>query len=423
MKFETPPAQESPEADKFALMERSHDKYFGKYLELCRSKQFDPDVQTMIDEFVIGRIGAKKGVRAFVCDEMFKAAGGTEDIDRGYLLAAIELQLAAGYCYNVAADSKGGYESEEGKKVAFKTHSQVEELALAGIDKINVSEEKKEEIKKYFDHTWKTFYEAEVIDTIVNLFKNRGKLPQDIISEIENFDGGIENTYGLSKQQIIEVLKSLPNEPIQDYALERTYKLNAVQLENIGKVIGILLDLDDEKVHHLCEYGKNYGIEMQIVNDIQDFSLDLTESESPKATREKNKSDVFSDLKKGKITWPLKYALELDPESQELLSKYAGREDLNETECEEVRQRLIADGSLARCVLEAVHYEKKANSAIRKLGDTPSKNMLQQISAEQRLSKYIYVLEKRYGVKLQPSKNQRKQMKITSWWLFNPDIL
>lgn len=393
---------------KFELMEKVHDRYFGKYLELCRSRNFESNVQKMVDDFVIGRIGAKKGIRAFVCNEMFQASGGTEDIDIGYLLAAIELQLAAMYCFNVAVDTKGGYESEEDKIIAFKTCTQIEELALVGIDKLNISEGKREKIKSIFDETWQAFYEAQIIDTIVNLFKNKGRLPKDIIYEIENFEGNIENTYGMQKQQIIGTITKMPNKPITDYTLERTYKVNAVMLENMGKVIGVLLDLDDETTKNLNEYGKNFGIEMQIVNDIQDFSLDLIEDDLPTATREKNKSDVFSDLKKGKITWPIKYALELDPAIEELFSKYAGRENLDQTECGEVRNRLISNGSLKRCVLEAVSYEKRANAAIRKLPDFPAREMLQRISAEQRLSKYVYILEDKYGVKLQPTKKQRK---------------
>ncbi len=397
---------------RFEVMEQVHQMYFGKYAELCRSRQFEPDVQKMVDDFVIDRIGAKKGIRAFICNEMYKVAGGTADFDISYLLAAIELQLAAGYCYNVAADTKGGYDSDEEKRTAFKTHSQVEELALLGIDRLHLSEEKKKEIKDIFDETWQTFYEAEVIDTIVNLFKNRGKSPQDIIHEIENFDGDIENTYGLSVQTIIQIIKALPDEPIQDYTLERTYKLNAVQLENIGKILGIILDLDDTKTGYLSAYGKNYGIEMMIVNDIQDFSLDLMNDDSSQATREKDKEDVFSDFKKGKITWPIKFALESDPSSEEIFKKLIGREDLSDVEYEKVRQLLIIDGAFARTVREAVMYEKKANAAIRMFGNTQFTEMLQKSSAELRLSKYIYALEDKYDVALQPSKIQRKKMMI-----------
>jgi hypothetical protein len=395
-------------SDKFESMDQVHNRYYEKFVELCRSKEFDQDVQKMVDEFVVGRIGAKKGVRAYVFNEMFKIAGGTENIDIGYLLAAIELQLAAGYCFNVAADSKGGYESEESKKTAFKTQALVEGLSLDSIDKLAIAEEKKDKIKDIFENTWQTFYEAEIIDTVVNLFKNRGRLPKDIAVEIENFAGDVKSVFGLEKEKIISIINGLPNEPIIDFTLERTYKVNAVQLENLGKAIGVLLDLDDKKTEYLSEYGKNYGIEMMIVNDIQDYSLDLVNNGSQEATREKNKNDVFSDLREGKISWPIKYSLELDSESEKFLAEFVGRKNLTNEECEEVRKRLITNGALSRCVQEAVRYEKMANAAIRNLDRNESSKSLQEISSGMRLSKYVYSLEDKYNVKLQPTKKQRK---------------
>jgi len=410
-RLETQTIEETPKLTKFEIMDQVHSMYYDKFVKLCQSEELEPDIQKMIEEFVIGRIGSKKGVRAFVCNEMFKVAGGDADnIDISYLLAAIELQLAAGYCYNVAADTKGGYVTQTKKNLAFKTHSIVEELAVSGIDNLNISEEKKDKIKALFDSTWQTFYEAEVIDTILNLFKNRGKLPSEIAVEIENFDGDTKNTYGLEKQKIVDVINNLPDKPIEDYTLERTYKLNAVQLENVGNILGIILELDEDKTRYLSEYGKNYGIEMMIVNDVQDYSLDLIDDGQQKATREKNKSDVFSDLRKGKITWPIKYSIELDPESENLIKKHIGQEDISDDECEEIRKRLIDNGALARCVEEAVRYEKRANIAIRNFNDSESKDRLQETSAELRLSKYVYSLEKKYGVKLQPTKVQRKKM-------------
>lgn len=402
------PHSEENRTNRFYRMEEVHRKYFDTYVELCESAKVKPEVRKMIDDFVIGRIGAQKGVRAFIFNEMFEAAGGDKETDLKFLLASIELQLAAMYCFNVAADDKAGYESDEDKRVAYKTHTIVEDIALSGVDKIDISEEKKSKIKEYFNKTWETFYEAEVIDTIVNLYKNKGKLLSEITGEIEAMEDP-QAKFGVSKEKILEIIARLPNEPIENFTLERTYKLNAAMIENFGDIIGVMLDSDPETVQKLRDYGKNYGIGMMIVNDIQDYSLNLIDDGSEKATREKDKTDVNSDLKKGKITWPMKYSLELDPNSKELFDRLAGKENLSDSEAEEMRSRLVANGAIARCVLESAYYEKKANTAVEGLGDKDARFMLQDTSTStMRLSKYIVVLERKYGIKLRPTESQRK---------------
>jgi len=276
-------------------MEKIHQSYFPLFLSVCRQGDFTPTIKQMIEDFVVGRIGAQKGARAFVFQQLYDLAGGKENID--YLLAAIELHLASMYCFNVAADAKAGYDTPDKKATAYKTQDVVYDLSLKAIDEFSASQKIRSLIKKIFAKTQQQFLEGEIIDTIVNLYENRGKLPEDISEKIENIpDNEIYNTYGIPKETILGAIENLPTGCISDFTYLRSYLVNAVMIENFGAIIGVLLDLDNMVIEKLKKYGKFYGVGMMIVNDVQDYSLDLIEDGKTTATREKNKSDVFNDI-------------------------------------------------------------------------------------------------------------------------------
>lgn len=390
--------------DRFKLMEKIHQNYFPLFLSLCKENNFIPAIQQMIDDFVIGRIGAQKGVRPFIFQLLFMLAGGKENVD--YLLAAIELHLASMYCFNVAADTKTGYSTAEKKVIAYQTQNEIFDLSLRAIDKFTDDKNLADKIKKIFMKTQGQFQNGEVLDTIVNLYKNKRKFPREIIKEIENIsEKEVFNNYGLPKEIIISIISELPNKPIADYTLARTYGINAAMIENFGLIIGEILNLDKEKILKLNNYGKFYGIGMMIVNDVQDYSLDLFKGDGLFATREKFKTDVFNDIKKGKITWPIKFALEIDKSLDNLFSSKLGNENILYSECDKIRLLLIGNGAIKRSVLEATFYEKLANDCIKDFEDNDTKQILFQATTTMlRLSKYIYVLEDKYKTILKPTK-------------------
>ena len=150
---------------------------------------------------------------------------------------------------------------------------------------------------------------------------------------------------------------------------------------------------------------------MMIVNDVQDYSLDLIDDGNDFATREKNKNDVFNDLRKGKITWPIKYALEIDSGLDDLFSSNLGNEMISYDDCDKIRLLLLKNGAIKRCILESTHYEKLANDSIKDFGNEDEKHILfQATTTMMRLSKYIYVLEDKYKVILKPTKSEIKKI-------------
>ena len=396
--------------DRFKIMEKIHRQYFPLFLSICRENNFSQSVKQMVEDFVIGRIGAQKGVRAFIFYELYKLAGGNENID--FLLAAVELHLASMYCFNVAADAKAGYDTSDKKIIAYQTQNEVFNLSLKAIDKFTNNIDLNNRIKEIFAKTQRQFQEGEVLDTLVNLYKNKGKFSNDILKEIEKkSDSKIYNDYGFSKEVIANTIKKISNLQITDLTFDRTYGINAAMLENFGSIIGVILELDNKTILKLKNFGKYYGIGMMIVNDVQDYSLDLIDDGNDFATREKNKNDVFNDLRKGKITWPIKYALEIDSGLDDLFSSNLGNEMISYDDCDKIRLLLLKNGAIKRCILESTHYEKLANDSIKDFGNEDEKHILfQATTTMMRLSKYIYVLEDKYKVILKPTKSEIKKI-------------
>jgi geranylgeranyl pyrophosphate synthase len=391
---------------RFYLMGKIHEDYFPLFLEICRCDDYTLEVKKMIEEFVIGRIGAQRGVRAFIFEQLYLLSGGTKNID--YLLAAIELQLASMYCFNVAADTKAGYDSPDKRIIAYQTQNKVFDLSLKAIDKFTSDPKLKKRIKEIFRDTQTKFQIGEVLDTIVNLYKNKGDYPEKILRKINKLSKGeIWDNFGLPKEVIISTISGLSNEPIADYTFPRTYGINAAMIENFGSVIGEILGLDREKILKLREYGKFYGLGMMIINDVQDYSLDLLAYNGKYATREKYASDVFNDIKKGKITWPIKFALEIDGQLDHLFQEKLGDEKISYADCDRIRNLLLKNGAIKRSVLEAAFYEKLANDCIKDFKNEKTKQALfQATTTMMRLSKYVIVLENKYKTILKPKKSE-----------------
>lgn len=393
------------QSERFREMENIHRQYFPIFKNLCQQQKYSRSIQTMVDEFVIGRIGNKKGVRAFVFDQLYKLAGGKDDIP--YILTAIELQLASMYCFNVAADTKAGYDSKEKIITSYQTQEIIYQLSLEAVDKFSKDNKLTKRIKEVFEKTQMAFLSGEVFDTLVNLYENIGKHPNELIIELKNISSEDWEMLGFRKEFAVNVIKELPDNPISDLTYQRTYGINAVMFENFGEIIGILLDLKSADVGRLKLYGKYFGLSMQIINDIQDYSLDLI-TNNGNATKEKDKKDVFSDLKKGKITWPIKFFLSEDiPGTKEILFEKVGNEEIKYDKCEQIRKTLVENGSMKKCVLEAAYYSKLANDAISDFNNKAIRKTLSEESASMaKFSKYVYLLEDKYTTILRPSHAQ-----------------
>lgn len=369
--------------NRFDEMAETHRRYFPIYRSAVENIQVYGETGQMLNHFVIGKIGSKKGIRGYILRKMYELIGGNwEEILP--IIAAVEMHLASMYCFNVGADSKSGYDTAEKRKTAFNTRDISFELALAIISQSGLPEEKVRILKDLFIITDQTFYKGETLDVLANIYS---------IPNITNED--IRNRYGIEPTLGQGTLNEFEHSSLEERVLYRTYGINAAMFENLGTVVGILRNVGGKEIDALTSFGRNYGLAMMIINDVQDYSLDLARE----ITREKKHLDVFSDLREGKITWPILF--------------YLNREDINSIpwgncdyqEYEDFRQKLCKTGIIKRCVLEAMAYSKRAVTALSPFANNDSRNMLIDSAVSiSKLSKYITLLEERYNVRLVPSK-------------------
>ena len=113
-----------------------------------------------------------------------------------------------------------------------------------------------------------------------------------------------------------------------------------------------------------AEYGRNAGLAFQLVDDLLDFT----------ASPEKRGKPVLSDLKEGKVTLPLIFALATSPTGTatraDLVAKVLEERDFVSVRPEEITKLVRETGSLERSATMAREYVGRAKECLQVLPDT-----------------------------------------------------
>jgi octaprenyl-diphosphate synthase len=120
----------------------------------------------------------------------------------------------------------------------------------------------------------------------------------------------------------------------------------------------------------LAEYGLNLGIAFQLVDDLLDFTSDMTKLGKP----------VLSDLREGKVTLPLIRFLRKHPQYIPMVNA-AMEENSSVSKCaEEVLALLEEYGELERARHEAYLYAERAQKALEIFPDGKYRRALNDIA-------------------------------------------
>ena len=127
-----------------------------------------------------------------------------------------------------------------------------------------------------------------------------------------------------------------------------------------------------------AEFGLNFGMGFQIVDDLLDITSDERSLGKP----------VLSDLGEGRVTLPLIHTLRTDGRTgRERIAALLGRRDIPPGERQELLKRLVAAGSLAYAEARASAYAGRALEAINRFPDAPPRRALAALAR--------FVLERR----------------------------
>ncbi len=158
-------------------------------------------------------------------------------------------------------------------------------------------------------------------------------------------------------------------EVTEEQHLDISMRKTAFLFSACAQIGGILAGVDSQRCEFLRLYGLNIGIAFQMVDDVLDFSSDESTLGKP----------VVKDLKEGKLTLPLIYLLQAEPECRELV-----RTVLRENGFGSVRQEAILDlvrrhRTLDRVLEKAQQYARKARTQLDEFPAGPARDALRAI--------------------------------------------
>ncbi len=120
----------------------------------------------------------------------------------------------------------------------------------------------------------------------------------------------------------------------------------------LGAVLG-RLESDEEEA--LAEYGRNAGLAFQLVDDLLDFTASAQQLGKP----------VLNDLKEGKVTLPLIYAMENGHrEARELVARVLAEKEFDSVRPETIVSLVQDSGALDRARGLAQDYAQRAKSCL-----------------------------------------------------------
>jgi octaprenyl-diphosphate synthase len=152
-------------------------------------------------------------------------------------------------------------------------------------------------------------------------------------------------------------------------AIELAFRKTACLFSGCARLGAVLGAQIPQVSDALAEYGRNAGLAFQLVDDLLDFT----------ASSEKLGKPVLSDLKEGKVTLPLIFALQEDKpasEGRRLVAKVLEERGFVSVRPEQITALVEETGALARARSLARDYVSRAKVCLNELPDTEYRRAL-----------------------------------------------
>ncbi|MEW6329610.1 MAG: polyprenyl synthetase family protein [Candidatus Micrarchaeota archaeon] len=206
-----------------------------------------------------------------------------------------------------------------------------------------------------------------------------GKAVHDA-SEMENFAEisklFTDTHYVIYSGQYSDLKMNTHKQISEETYFDRTYKITGAFIQNCILLGALAARADEKTARALSEFGKYYGIAVQIRNDLMDFVIP---SDNPSYSRG-FKGISHNDLKEGKMTLPVLHALGVaDEEQREFIMSALGDKSIDNEKLRELNDLLARLGSFGytKGVIEA--YGEKAAHALADLPESEAKRNLTQL--------------------------------------------
>jgi octaprenyl-diphosphate synthase len=185
--------------------------------------------------------------------------------------------------------------------------------------------------------------------------------------------------------QILDILIDLTQRMVEGELIQLTFNGNRIAEADVleiarrktaylfagcARIGGVLGNVNSAQQEALARYGLNVGLAFQMVDDILDFSS--TESTLGKP--------VVSDLKEGKLTLPLVYALEVcSAEEATKIETVLVEHEFRSVPCGEILAIIDKYGTLDRVRVLARQFAHEAQNGLNLFPPSPYRDALQAI--------------------------------------------
>ena len=178
-------------------------------------------------------------------------------------------------------------------------------------------------------------------------------------------------TTTIAEGQAMDMMFEEEEEVTVDEYLRMIYKKTGALFEAAALLGGLTATDDENTLSSLAVYGRSLGIAFQIRDDILGIIGDEKVIGKP----------VYSDLREGKKTLPIIYALNrLEDESREKLRLVLGKRDASREELEEAANLIKSSGALEYSEKLAEEYANQAVNALKVLPDNEYRKVLEELA-------------------------------------------
>jgi octaprenyl-diphosphate synthase len=194
----------------------------------------------------------------------------------------------------------------------------------------------------------------------------------------------INLTQNMVEGELLQLMRLGSMDLTEADATELAYRKTACLFSGCARLGAVLGGLEQRAEEALAEYGRNAGLAFQLVDDLLDFT----------ASSEKLGKPVLSDLKEGKVTLPLIFALQAVPgtngqlhasadgngngtsEARKLVAKVLEERDFRSVRPEQITRLVQETGAQTRAANLAREYVSRAKACLEELPDSEYRRAL-----------------------------------------------
>jgi octaprenyl-diphosphate synthase len=150
-------------------------------------------------------------------------------------------------------------------------------------------------------------------------------------------------------------------------AMELSYRKTACLFSGCAQLGAVLAAQDPETEQGMADYGRFAGLAFQLVDDLLDFTADPDKLGKP----------VLNDLKEGKVTLPLIYALaEAGSSERKLVATVLAEHNFSTVRPEQILDLVHRSGAIERARSLATDYAAQAKASLPSIPDSDYRRAL-----------------------------------------------